>query len=55
MVHVVVGDRSDEILARPRWRRFLEGPVDLGSFWELPAPHVVAVLNEALTRWKPQA
>lgn len=54
VLHVVVGDRSDEILARLGWRRFLEGPVDLGSYWELPARHVVEVLNEALTRWKPQ-
>ena len=55
VVHVVVGDRSDEILARLGWRRFLEGPANMGTYWELPAPHVVAVLNEALTRWKPQA
>jgi hypothetical protein len=27
----------------------------MGTYWELPAPHVVAVLNEALTCWKPQA
>lgn len=54
VVHVVVGDRSDEILARLGWRRFLAGPVYLGSYWELPARRVVEVLNEALTRWKPQ-
>lgn len=52
--HVVVADRSDEILARLGWRRFLEGPVGLGGYWELPAERVVEVLNEALTRWKPQ-
>lgn len=53
MLNVVVADRSDERLARLGWRRFLERTVELGSYWELPARHVVEVLNEALTRWKP--
>ena len=54
VLHMVVADRSVESLARLGWRRFLEGTVDLGGYWELPARHVVEVLNEALTRWKPQ-
>jgi hypothetical protein len=54
VLHMVVADRSDETLARLGWRRFLGGTVDLGGYWELPAQHVVEVLNEALTRWKPK-
>jgi hypothetical protein len=32
----------------------LEGTVDLGGYWELPAQQVVEVLNAALSRWKPR-
>jgi hypothetical protein len=54
VLHVVVADRSDQTVARFGWRRFLDRTVDLGGFWELPARHVVEVLNESLTRWTPQ-
>lgn len=55
LLHVVAADFSDERIARSGWRGFLARTAELGSFWELPAQRVVDVLNEALTRWKPQA
>lgn len=50
---LVVGVPSAAYRARRGWRRFL-GPPSVGNLWELPTERVVAVLNEALARWRPR-
>lgn len=53
LLSVVLADFSDVLRPKRGWRRFLFGPLELGSAWELPASRVVDVLNEARARWGP--